>query len=386
MQRPKHIPEYVWSKIGKNLYQNPNHPLAIVKENILDFFRHKGGVRSVSNAPHMKPGNYVFRENYSPIVEATKNFDELRIPVDHVSRSPSDTYYMNLQTKSHLLRTQSTCHQTDLLREGVEACLWTSDVYRRDEIDAVHYPVFHQIDGIRIWSRDELGGVSDEQGTKMATEALQDTIEGLIDHLYGPRVERRWDYGAYFPFTEPSLEMEVKNEAGKWVEVLGCGAIHREIMKNTGRENHFGWAFGLGLERLAMQKFSIPDIRLFWSDDSRFAKQFEAGKFTTFKPFSKMPPVCKDIAFFVPPGSDGKGMDFDINAFFETCRSLGGEDCVEEVTLIDDFFHPKKQKRSLCFRITYRSLEKTLTHEEVNAMQHNIIDAVRKDMGLELRG
>lgn len=389
MQRPQHIPEYVWSKIGKNLFQNPHHPLAIVKDNILDFFRQKGGIRGQSSALHLQPGKFEFREGFHPIVSSIKNFDELRIPSNHVSRSPSDTYYIDLNKQDFLLRTQSTCHQTDLLREGANACLWTSDVYRRDEIDTVHYPVFHQIDGIRVWSRESLGDVSDEAATKLVTESLQNTIEGLIDHLYGPSIERRWDYSAHFPFTSPSLEMEVKNEAGKWIEVLGCGAIHREIMHLTGRQNDFGWAFGLGLERLAMQKFSIPDIRLFWSEDPRFAKQFRAGEFSTFKAFSKMPPVCKDIAFFLPRLVEKENEEqafFDMNAFFELCRANGGEDCVEEVELIDDFFHPKKKLRSLCFRVTYRSLERTLTHEEVNAMQLSIIDAVKTSMGVELRG
>ena len=84
------------------------------------------------------------------------------------------------------------------------------------------------------------------------------------------------------------------------MEVLGCGVIHSGVLENVGKPERHGWAFGLGLERLAMVLFSIPDIRLFWSDDKRFTKQFKAGEIVTFKPYSKYPPCYKDISFWLP--------------------------------------------------------------------------------------
>lgn len=97
----------------------------------------------------------------------------------------------------------------------------------------------------------------------------------------------RW-CDCYFPFTDPSFELEIFFN-GKWLEVLGCGVMERQILQNTGRPNDRAWAFGLGLERLAMVLFDIPDIRLFWTDDKRFTEQFKAGELKQkFKPFSKV--------------------------------------------------------------------------------------------------
>jgi hypothetical protein len=107
--------------------------------------------------------------------------------------------------------------------------------------------------------------------------------------------------------------------------VLGCGVVHTEVLSKCGLEERHGWAFGLGLERLAMVLFKIPDIRLFWSNDSRFTKQFAKGEVTTFKPYSKYPPCYKDIAFWLP--EDGS---FVANDFFELARGIGG-DLIEQI-------------------------------------------------------
>jgi phenylalanyl-tRNA synthetase alpha chain len=117
--------------------------------------------------------------------------------------------------------------------------------------------------------------------------------------------------------------------------VLGCGVIQQEIVRRAGKGETLGWAFGLGLERLAMVLFQIPDIRLFWSTDKRFTEQFEAGKISTFAPFSKYPPCYKDVSFWVD-----KEKGFNNNDFFEIVRGIGG-DLVEQVELIDEFVHPK---------------------------------------------
>merc|ERR1711988_58874 len=102
-------------------------------------------------------------------------------------------------------------------------------------------------------------------------------------------------------------------------EVFGCGVIEQEIMRNTGRGETVGWAFGLGLERLAMILFGIPDIRLFWSEDPRFITQFKDGEVTKFEPYSKYPPCFKDIAFWTP------GEEYHENAFYDVVRMLGGD-------------------------------------------------------------
>ena len=102
-----------------------------------------------------------------------------------------------------------------------------------------------------------------------------------------------------FPFTDPSLELEVFFQ-DDWLEVLGSGVIQQQILHNCDLNHTNGWAFGLGLERLAMVLFDIPDIRLFWSEDSRFNEQFRPGEVTKFKPFSKYPPCYKDVTFWKP--------------------------------------------------------------------------------------
>src|SRR5579859_6083403 len=204
-------------------------------------------------------------DTLDPVVHVYNNFDSLRIPEDHPSRRPSDTYYVD---DEHVLRTHTSAHQTDLLGSMHQKFLVTGDVYRKDDIDASHYPVFHQMEGVCI--------------TENPDEELKKVITGLIAKLFpGKEFRLKSDY---FPFTNPSYEVEVKfNDS--WLEVLGCGVIHPEVIENTSETNpslagKTGWAFGLGLERLAMILFEIPDIRLFWSEDSRFLSQFEEGKIT----------------------------------------------------------------------------------------------------------
>ena len=111
---------------------------------------------------------------------------------------------------------------------------------------------------------------------EVVSKELKETLEGLAQHLFG-EVEMRW-VDAYFPFTEPSYELEIYFN-GEWLEVLGCGVMQQSILDDSGNPGKKAWAFGLGLERLAMVLFDIPDIRLFWSDDPRFSNQFRAQMF-----------------------------------------------------------------------------------------------------------
>lgn len=143
--------------------------------------------------------------------------------------------------------------------------------------------------------------------------------------------------------------------------MLGCGVLEQKIVRNAGIGEDVGWAFGLGLERLAMVLFDIPDIRLFWSQDPRFLSQFKDGQITKFKPYSKYPECYKDVSFW-------HGEDFHENDLYEVVRDVAG-DLVEQVSVVDQFRHPKTQRESKCFRIVYRHMDRSLTNEEVDSYQ-----------------
>lgn len=130
-------------------------------------------------------------------------FDAMLVPKDHVSRKVTDTYYVNENT---VLRAHTSAHEVPTMKQGIKAFLVTGDVYRRDEIDASHYPVFHQMEGARIFS--ELPeDMPREEKVMIVQEELKKTLEGLVATLFG-KVEIRW-VEAYFPFTNPSLELEI---------------------------------------------------------------------------------------------------------------------------------------------------------------------------------
>lgn len=315
------------------------------------------------------------------------------MPEDHVSRSRSDNYYIN---QTHLLRAHTSAHQRDTIMEGNDAFLLAGDVYRRDEIDRSHYPIFHQMEGVRLFSINEMNKLTNssvfssadrtpsrqelhsQASADMIGSDLKQVLEGLVFELFGT-VECRW-VETYFPFTHPSWELEILFE-GEWLEVLGCGVMEQEILENADADDKLGWAFGLGLERLAMVLYNIQDIRLFWSEDQRFISQFDetkSPKEQQFLPFSKYPPCLKDITFWVPE----EGLD--LNTFSELVRGLAG-DLVEEVTLIDEFVHPKTDRTSNCYRIVYRSMDRVFTNEEVNVIQEDLRAKVVEEFGVELR-
>lgn len=223
------------------------------------------------------------------------------------------------------------------------------------------------------------GASTSDEKLKLVEDDLKNGLEGMVRELFGD-VEMRWGVD-YFPFTEPSFELEIYFN-DEWLEVLGCGVVHKDIVKAVGRGDQPGWAFGLGLERLAMVLFSIPDIRLFWTKDERFHKQFASGDIVTFKPYSKYPPCLKDISFWT--NTAGNKSDFHPNDLFEVIRDIGG-DLVERVELIDDFTHPKTNRVSKCFRISYRSMDRSLTNEEIDNLQSKVRDDVVAKLGVELR-
>eukprot|EP00285_Hemiselmis_virescens_P016275 CAMPEP_0173389046 /NCGR_PEP_ID=MMETSP1356-20130122/11208_1 /TAXON_ID=77927 ORGANISM="Hemiselmis virescens, Strain PCC157" /NCGR_SAMPLE_ID=MMETSP1356 /ASSEMBLY_ACC=CAM_ASM_000847 /LENGTH=407 /DNA_ID=CAMNT_0014346097 /DNA_START=9 /DNA_END=1231 /DNA_ORIENTATION=+ len=350
------IPPHIAALVGRDLHLQPNHPLSIIKKKIEQYF--------VS-----RDASFVCRDSMDPITTTHACFDTLLIPPDHQSRKPSDTYYIDEKT---LLRTHTSAHQTELLSSGETKFLCTGDVYRRDEIDASHYPAFHQMEGVKLIERCK-GMAGRDEWVSICIEELKADLEGMVDELFG-KVEKRW-VDAYFPFTEPSLELEILFE-GEWLEVLGCGVMQQKILDSVGLHDQHGWAFGLGLERLAMVLFQIPDIRLFWSKDERFLSQFRAGEITKFEPFSKYPPCYKDIAFWVPEG-------FEENNFMEMVRGVAG-DVAESVVLLDRFENKKIGKTSHCYRINYRAMDRNLTNEEVDAMQARLRDEVPGALNVEL--
>jgi phenylalanyl-tRNA synthetase alpha chain len=197
---------------------------------------------------------------------------------------------------------------------------------------------------------------------------------GMLIATLFPNSQYRWD-DSYFPFTDISGEMEVLLD-GKWVEVLGCGKIKKEILENCGLSGCTGWAFGLGLERLAMILFKIPDIRYFWSEDSRFHSQFKEGETGTFKVYSEYPFITRDLSFFYPEG-------FSKNDFFETVNMFA-QNLVGAAELVDEYTSPTERK-SYSFRIVFESLDRTLTNDEVNKMIENIKKKLVDDYSVELR-
>ncbi|OVA08626.1 Phenylalanyl-tRNA synthetase [Macleaya cordata] len=352
------VPDSIFSKLGLQLHRRDQHPIGILKNAIYNYFDANYSAK------------FVKFDDLCPIVSTKANFDDVLVPADHVSRSYNDTYYIDAQT---VLRCHTSAHQAELLRRGNTHFLVTGDVYRRDSIDSTHYPVFHQMEGVRVFSPNEWEA-SGMDATTYAAEDLKKCLEGLARHLFGA-VEMRW-VDTYFPFTNPSFELEIYFQE-KWLEVLGCGVMEQEILKRSGNLDKVAWAFGLGLERLAMVLFEIPDIRLFWSSDERFTSQFSKGQLgVKFKPFSKFPPCYKDMSFWI---SDS----FTENNLCEIVRAVAG-DLVEEVQLIDNFTN-KKGMTSHCYRIAYRSMERSLTDEEINQLQGNVREEVQSKLNVVLR-
>lgn len=389
--------------VGRKLHLAPHHPVNIIKQRVVHHF-HKTYVSRTGNAI------YAHFDNVQPVVSTEQNFDSLLIPKGHVARSRNDNYYVNEDT---VLRGHTSAHQRDFIKMGFDQFLVTGDVYRRDEIDRNHYPSFHQMEGVRLYSKDELfkscsddnslelfekgSDLDAETGDKQAMHTidavkmmeidLKGTLVKLVKELFGNETEFRWN-SCYFPFTHPSFELEIKFK-GEWLEVLGSGIMRQQILVKGGAHNKIGWAFGLGLDRLAMLLFDIPDIRLFWSRDERFLNQFlsvgiDPKTNIKFSPYSKYPPCYKDIAFWLPPcESKDKHVGFSENDFFDVVRSAS-DDLVETVEKVDEFVHPTSGKDSRCYRITYRSMDKTMTNEEVNAI-HNSVRKMCTKLGVELR-
>jgi phenylalanyl-tRNA synthetase alpha chain len=355
------ITQSILAKLPLRLHNQPAHPLGILRSKIESHFHDFAHVSSVH-----------------PVVTPAQNFDSLGFPTDHPGRSVTDSYYVN---KDHMLRTHTSAHEVETFATGQSKWLLTADVYRRDEIDSSHYPVFHQMEGARVFKTDQAaveelkadnGRLSryleqsniviediqhisptnpvqpthDPAHSELVALNLKLSINSLLLKLFGggardAPLQVRW-IEAYFPFTSPSFEVEILYQ-GKWLEILGCGVVQQLTLDNAGKHlssialcsislgpgipDNISWAFGLGLERIAMILFGIPDIRLFWSTDPRFLSQFSENQITTFKPYSKYPACFKDVSFWVP------GVGLHENDFCDLVRDIAG-DLAEDVKMV----------------------------------------------------
>ena len=243
---------------GKNMKLGHRHPMYIALDEIKEIFIGMG-----------------FTVLDGPEVElAELNFDRLNAEEGHPSRDWSDTFYFDKDSRV-MLRSQTSPMQVRAM-DSMELpirIIAPGRVYRKDEVDATHSPMFHQVEGMVI-----------DKNVTMAD--LKGTLNTVVEKLYGAGTKTRFR-PHHFPFTEPSCEMDVQcHKCGGvgcptckgegWIELLGAGMIHPKVLKMSGidPEVYSGWAFGIGLERTAMRRFKIADLRLIFENDVRFLEQF----------------------------------------------------------------------------------------------------------------
>ena len=243
---------------GKKVELGHKHPMYTALDEFKEIFINMGF--EIFDGPEIEQEDY--------------NFTKLNTPADHPAREWSDTFYLT-EDSSILLRTQTSPMQIRAMEEhGVPIRMISPGrVYRKDEVDATHSPMFHQIEGLVV-----------DKGVTMAD--LKGTLNAVIREIYGPNTQTRFR-PHHFPFTEPSCEVDIQCHkcGGKgcptckgegWIEVLGAGMVHPKVLRNCGvdPDEYSGFAFGFGLERLAMGRFKISDLRLIFENDIRFLSQF----------------------------------------------------------------------------------------------------------------
>jgi len=231
-------------KLVKNL--GSHHPISQIKKSIVDYLLTLG-----------------FETVKGPEVETEEfNFDMLNIKETHPARQMHDTFYV--ENKSFVLRTHTSPVQIRgmLERKPPLAFISAGKVYRKDD-DSTHLPMFHQIEGIYVDS-------------DVSFSNLKDLIYKIVHFLFGEKIKLRFR-PSYFPFTEPSAEVDILSEDGKWLEILGCGIVNPKVLDNCGIDSkkYSGLAFGLGIERIAMLKFGVNDIRDFYKSNLDFLSQFK---------------------------------------------------------------------------------------------------------------
>ena len=243
---------------GKRAQVGHKHPMYTALDEFKEIFINMGF--EIFDGPEVEQEDY--------------NFTKLNTPDDHPAREWSDTFYLTEDSRI-LLRTQTSPMQIRAMEEhGVPIRMISPGrVYRKDEVDATHSPRFHQIEGLVV-----------DKGVTMAD--LKGTLNAVIREIYGPETQTRFR-PHHFPFTEPSCEVDIQCHkcGGKgcptckgegWIEVLGAGMVHPKVLRNCGidPDEYSGFAFGFGLERMAMGRFKISDLRLIFENDIRFLEQF----------------------------------------------------------------------------------------------------------------
>ncbi len=243
---------------GRRSPMGHKHPMYTVLDEIKEIFINMGF--EIMEGPEIEQSAY--------------NFTKLNTPDDHPAREWSDTFYLDEESRT-LLRTQTSPMQIRAMEEhGVPIRMISPGrVYRKDEVDATHSPMFHQIEGLVV-----------DKGITMAD--LKGTLNAVIREIYGPDTVTRFR-PHHFPFTEPSCEVDIQcHKCGGagcptckgegWIEVLGAGMVHPKVLRGCGVDPdvYSGYAFGMGLERLAMGQFKISDLRLIFENDTRFLEQF----------------------------------------------------------------------------------------------------------------
>src|ERR1700723_454279 len=228
------------------------HPLTQVTDDIVRAFRKIGF--AVADGPEIEDEYHCF--------------DALNTPADHPARDSQDTFYLGTAEK-RLLRTHTSSVQIRVMEKQAPPVriIVPGRVYRRDNADATHNPTFHQIEGLYV-----------DKGVTVGD--LKGTVEFVFKQLLGAETKIRFR-PHYFSYTEPSYEIDFTNalvkKMGKdWLEIAGCGMVHPQVFETVGYDPEVwtGWAFGFGIEGVAMLRFGINDIRLFYEDDVRFLRQF----------------------------------------------------------------------------------------------------------------
>ena len=228
------------------------HPLTQVTDDIVRAFRRLGF--AVADGPEIEDEYHCF--------------DALNTPADHPARDAQDTFFIDAAGRP-LLRTHTSSVQIRVMEKMPPPIriIVPGRVYRRDNADATHNPTFHQIEGLYVDRNVTVGD-------------LKGTVEAVFRDLLGDDVKLRFR-PHYFSYTEPSLEIDFTNSLVKklgkdWLEIAGCGMVHPKVFETVGYDPNVwsGWAFGFGIERIAMLRYGITDIRLFYENDTRFLKQF----------------------------------------------------------------------------------------------------------------
>jgi phenylalanyl-tRNA synthetase alpha chain len=229
---------------GRKNYLGRKHPLIQVADEIKNIFKSFGF--AIEDGPEIETDYY--------------NFEALNIPKSHPARAMQDTLYV---TEDIVLRTHTSPVQIRVMEERKPPIriIAPGRVYRRDTPDATHSPFFHQVEGLVV-------------GETVTFADLKGVIQAFAHRMFGKDAKVRFR-PSFFPFTEPSAEYDVWFN-GKWMEISGCGMVHPNVFKSVGidPQKYSGYAFGMGIDRVAMLKYNVKDIRLFFENDLRFLSQF----------------------------------------------------------------------------------------------------------------